>query len=79
MGALSIFDGRLGDLMGVLAIFCWVSCRYLMGVLEIFGGYPGGLMGVLEKFGGYPGDIGYVFSRYLNGILEIFDRYPGDI
>jgi len=51
MGVLEILDGCPGDIL-------WVSCRYLIGVLDIFVVVSlRYLMGVLEIFDGCNGDI----------------------
>jgi len=42
-----------------------VSWKYLIGVLEIFDGYPGVMT--------------CVSWRYLMGVLEVFDGCPGGI
>jgi len=47
---LKIIDRCPGDLIGVLEMFWWISWKYLKGVLRY-------LMGVAEIFDGYPGDI----------------------
>jgi len=46
-----------------------VSWRYLIYVLEI-------IVGVVEIFDGFPGDILWVSWRYFVVVLEIFDRCP---
>jgi len=40
MGVLEIFEGCLEIYDGCPGYIRWVSWRYLLGVLEIFGGFP---------------------------------------
>jgi len=57
-----------------------VSFRCLTGFLVIFDVNTGDiLMGVLEIFDGYPEDIWWVSCIYLMGVLEIFEQCIGEI